>query len=174
MGGGEYKRARSASVSVPPGRHAARGRFSRSTSFKAPPEGISHSPNSFKVYWGEDVGDGNKRSFKESVPDAGDGRRSFGQTPVNLGTSCGSCTKSFKAPAGGASECQKSFKSPTDRGGGCGSFKAPRETYRCQASKEHLIHEQERELELEFELEQEPEEVEWHDMLHPLRAELGK
>ena len=144
-------RPRSQSVSVPASQHGTRRNFIRSHSFKSPPNQLGSSPNSFKAYWGDQIGEKNSKSFKERRhEDVGDSDKSYGQTSETIGPSCGQCGKSFKAPADNAGTSQGSFKSSPCLTGNSGrSFKAPRGNFRSLESVK---------------------EAPFNDVLHPMRA----
>jgi len=134
---------RSHSVSVPIGSNQKpRRNFTRSHSFKTPPSELGNSPNSFKAYWGKEIGEGNRRSFKEPLMmEPGDGAISYGETSENMGKTSGNSCKSFKAPADNAGRKKSmSFKSPPDTiGNSTRSFKEPRGNFRSQQSAEEAF-----------------------------------
>ena len=134
---------RSHSVSVPIGSNQKpRRNFTRSHSFKTPPPEVGNSQISFKIYWGKEIAEGNRRSFKESLmKEPGDGSISYGETSENMGRTSGNCCKSFKAPADNAGRLKsRSFKSPPDTiGNSSKSFKEPRGNFRSQQSAEEAF-----------------------------------
>ena len=134
---------RSQSVSVPIGSNQKpRRNFTRSHSFKTPPPEVGNSQNSFKIFWGKEIAEGNRRSFKESLmKEPGDGSISYGETSENMGRTSGNCCKSFKAPADNAGRLKsRSFKSPPDTiGNSSKSFKEPRGNFRSQQSAEEAF-----------------------------------
>ena len=146
---------RSHSVSVPiGGNQKPRRNFTRSHSFKTPPSELGNSPNSFKAYWGKEIGEGNRRSFKEPLMiEPGEGAISYGETTQNMGKASGNCCRSFKASADNAGRKKSmSFKSPPDTiGNSCKSFREPRGNFRSQHSAEEA----------------------YNDVLFPLRTKQG-
>ena len=148
-------RRRSQSVSVPIGSNQKpRRNFTRSHSFKTPPSELGNSPNSFKAYWGKEIGEGNRRSFKEPLMmEPGEGAISYGETSENMGKASGNCCKSFKASADNAGRKKSmSFKSPPDTiGNSSKSFREPRGNFRSQQSAEET----------------------YNDVLFPLRTKQG-
>ena len=145
---------RSHSVSVPIGSNQKpRRNFTRSHSFKTPPSDFGNSPNSFKAYWGKEIGERNQRSFKEPCWTGGEGIVSYGETTETFGRTWDNCSKSFKAPTdNGGLLKSKSFKCPPDTIGNCTkSFKEPRGNFRSQCSADEA----------------------YNDVLFPLRSKQG-